>query len=155
MLAFRTWPEFYALFVDAIEAAVDQLTRALNIPEARADLVVAARRSPWFEYLAEAEARGATGSAELGEAQCDCDDCVRADAERLKRTPIEQIMREHQAAQMKPEAPVGPDSCACDPRVCKDPWADGCCPTWLDDAEAAAIMAAEADPDYGKDLDDE
>lgn len=155
MLAFRTWPEFHALVVDAIEAAVDQLTRALNIPEARDDLVVAARRSPWFEYLAEAEARGATGSGEIGHGQCGCADCEKADDERLKRTPIEEIMREHQAAQATPETPAAPDSCACGPGECKDPWADGCRPTWLDDAEAAAIMAAEADPDYGKDHDDE
>lgn len=93
-LAFRMWPQFRTVFVDAMEKAIDQLTRVLHVPEARDELVEAALRSPWFETLADAEARGATGSAELGFAQCGCAECEKRDAELLRTTPIEELMRE-------------------------------------------------------------
>ncbi len=91
MLAYRTWPQFRTVFVDAMEKAIDQLTHVLHVPEARDELVEAALRSPWFETLADAEARGAHGSAEVGFAQCGCDDCERRDDELLRSYPIEQI----------------------------------------------------------------
>nr|WTA71280.1 hypothetical protein OHB51_35385 [Micromonospora sp. NBC_00855] len=111
LLAFIGYdPDFATALGTSLGVFVEQFKRlAVNVRTMRVALEAehAARidsmRRPWFETLADAEARGAHGSGEIGHAQCDCDACEKADAERLKVTPIEEIMQAHQNAEADDE----------------------------------------------------
>lgn len=120
----RIDPDFAAALGTSLGAFVEHVAAMARTIRAHLETEhfqrVAAMRRPWFEYLAEAEARGAHGSGELGFGQCECPDCEKADIALLKRTPIEDILA-------KP--------CTCDPGACNDPWASGCTPAHAADHE--------------------
>lgn len=153
-------PEFRDRLLTAIEDAVTQLRTILGITEDGQAALCEAVRRPWFEYLEQAEACGAKGSTTIGYGQCPCSACEKADDEVLKQTPIDEIMRGHQTEQEGtgiqvefPDPAEGCEDCGTTvgdhPSYCRYQDHD------LPDDEVAAIMAAEADPDFGKDLDDE
>lgn len=101
----RSYPDFATSLGASLGAYVEQLQKlTANVRTIREALVEHGAspdqlRRPWFASLADAEARGAKGTAEISDGECDCADCQRADAERLKITPIAEILRDYHAAQ--------------------------------------------------------
>ncbi|MFI7527519.1 hypothetical protein [Nocardia salmonicida] len=142
-------PDFATALGTSLGVFVDQLKRlAVNVRTMRAALEadhaarIASMRRPWFETLADAEARGAHGSGEIGHAQCDCDACEKADAERFKITPIEEILR-NQAEPQDDEPVCEHHDFGCPPELCTCDFVDEVLVLpGLPDHEAAAIVGA-------------
>ncbi|MEV6225475.1 hypothetical protein AB0M13_27865 [Nocardia fluminea] len=75
-------PDFATALGTRLGVFVDQLKRlAVSARTMQAALEadhtarITSTRRPWFETLADAEARDAHGSGEIGCTQCDCDTC--------------------------------------------------------------------------------
>ncbi|WP_280304935.1 hypothetical protein [Nocardia neocaledoniensis] len=95
----RSYPDFAASLGTSLGVFVEQLQKlAANVRTIRAQAVadysasLEQMRRPWFASLADAEARGAKGSAEVGFAQCRCEDCEQRDAELLRRKPLDEVV---------------------------------------------------------------
>lgn len=109
----RSYPGLATSLGASLGAYVEQLQKlAANVRTIR-DQVLIDRgasadqlRRPWFASLADAEARGAKGNAEVGFAQCGCTDCEKRDAELLMRKPLEETL--HSSGQ---KAQRGAESC--------------------------------------------